>query len=79
MSFEIEQNLEFWQAFGKKLRIRRLWREMTQAQLGLRLGLSEDRARKVVSRLERGGRRCDIREALALANALGVPLQELFP
>lgn len=57
------------------LRILRVARDWHQAELARRAGLS----REEVSRLERGRHRPQPATAQALADALGVPAEALFP
>jgi len=59
---------------GKRIRILRLTRELTQQQVADAAGIS----RNFISLLERGSHSVDVVRLLRLAAALDVPLAELF-
>jgi XRE family aerobic/anaerobic benzoate catabolism transcriptional regulator len=59
---------------GRRVRLHRLYRRMTQEQLGERAGLS----RNFVSVFEIGRHGIDVRALRRLARALDVPLPELI-
>lgn len=62
------------QTFGERLKNFRTARGLDQRQLGELIHLSHT----AVSRIERGERAVKIDEALAIAEALGVPLMSLL-
>jgi transcriptional regulator with XRE-family HTH domain len=64
----------YLRALGKRVRILRLTREMTQGELAAAAGLS----RNFVSLIEHGSHGIDVVRLLRLAAALGVPLDELL-
>ena len=63
----------FMRLLGKRLRLLRLTREMTQEELADAAGIS----RSFVSLLEHGARGVDMVGLLRLAAVLGLPLHEL--
>jgi transcriptional regulator with XRE-family HTH domain len=65
---------EFLRVVGRRIRIHRLVREMTQDQLAEAAGIS----RSFLSLLEHGARGIDVVRLLRLAAALDVPLTELL-
>lgn len=64
----------YLRALGKRVRILRLTREMTQGELAAAAGLS----RNFVSLIEHGSHGIDVVRLLRLAAALGIPLDELL-
>jgi transcriptional regulator with XRE-family HTH domain len=70
-----EVDVERWlRALGKRVRLLRLTREMTQDELAAAAGMS----RSFVSLLEHGTHGVDVVRLLRLAAALEVPLAELL-
>ena len=63
----------FMRALGKRIRIARLTRELTQAELAHTAGIS----RSFVSLIEHGGRGVDVVRLLRIAAALDMPLADL--
>ena len=63
----------FMRALGKRIRIARLTRELTQAELADTAGIS----RSFVSLIEHGGRGVDVVRLLRIAAALDMPLADL--
>lgn len=63
----------FLRVVGKRIRILRLTREMTQEELAAAAGIS----RSFVSLVEHGAKGIDVVRLLRLARALEVPLDEL--
>ena len=63
----------FMRALGRRLRILRLTRELTQDELAGAAGIS----RSFISLLEHGARGVDVVRLLRVAVALNVPLPEL--
>ena len=61
-------------ALGKRVRILRLTREMTQEDLAAAAGIS----RNFISLIERGTHGIDVVRLLRLAAALDVPIEELL-
>lgn len=71
-----EVDADAWlRALGKRLRLLRLTRELTQEELGDAAGVS----RSFVGVIEHGARGVDVVRLLRLAAALDVPLDELLP
>jgi HTH-type transcriptional regulator / antitoxin HipB len=67
--------IETWlRRLGKRVRLLRLTREMTQDQLAAAAGMS----RSFVSLIEHGAHGVDVVRLLRLATALDVPLTELI-
>ena len=64
----------FQRALGKRLRLLRLVRELTQEELGQAAGIS----RSFVSLVEHGSNSLDVVRLMRLAAALGVPLTVLL-
>jgi transcriptional regulator with XRE-family HTH domain len=64
----------YLRALGKRVRILRLTREMTQEELAAAAGMS----RNFVSLLEHGAHGVDVVRLLRLAAALDVPIEELL-
>jgi XRE family transcriptional regulator, aerobic/anaerobic benzoate catabolism transcriptional regulator len=64
----------YLRALGKRVRILRLTRELTQEELAAASGMS----RNFVSLIEHGAHGVDVVRLLRLAAALGVPLEELL-
>jgi transcriptional regulator with XRE-family HTH domain len=69
-----EDPAAYLRALGKRVRILRLTREMTQEELAARAGMS----RNFVSLLEHGAHGVDVVRLLRLAEALDVSLVELL-
>lgn len=65
---------EWLRALGKRVRILRLTRELTQDELAVAAGMS----RSFVSLIEHGTHGVDVVRLLRLAAALDVPLAELI-
>jgi len=65
---------EYQIAFGKRIRLLRLEREMTQEQLGARSGLHPN----YICSIEKGNRNVGINSVCKLAEALGVSPAKLF-
>lgn len=64
----------YLRALGKRVRLLRLTREMTQEQLGEAAGMS----RSFVSVIEHGTGGVDVVRLLRIAAALDVPIEELL-
>jgi transcriptional regulator with XRE-family HTH domain len=64
----------YLRALGKRVRILRLTREMTQEDLATAAGIS----RNFISLIERGSHGIDVVRLLRLAAALDVPIEELL-
>jgi transcriptional regulator with XRE-family HTH domain len=64
---------EFLRALGKRLRLLRLLRELSQDELGQAAGVS----RSFVSLIEKGAHGVDVVRLWRLAAVLGLPLHEL--
>lgn len=62
-------------AFGQKVKEARQEKHMSQEELAFRSGLH----RTYISSIERGKRNVSLVNIRRLANALGVPLQDLIP
>jgi len=70
-----ELNVDAWlRGLGRRVRILRLTREMTQDDLAVAAGMS----RSFVSLIEKGTHGVDVVRLLRLAAALDVPLAELL-
>ena len=70
-----EIDLDGWlRALGKRVRILRLTKELTQDELAVAAGMS----RSFVSLIEKGTHGVDVVRLLRLAAALDVPLAELI-
>jgi XRE family transcriptional regulator, regulator of sulfur utilization len=70
-----EVDVDLWlRALGKRVRILRLTKEMTQDDLATAAGMS----RSFVSLIEKGSHGVDVVRLLRLAAALDVPLAELI-
>jgi transcriptional regulator with XRE-family HTH domain len=68
-------DVDLWlRALGKRVRIMRLTRELTQDELAAAAGMS----RSFVSLIEKGTHGVDVVRLLRLAAALDVPLAELI-
>lgn len=63
--------------FANRLRAARTALELSQAELGARVGIPEDVASTRVNRYERGVHEPDLATAEALADELGIPLPAL--
>ena len=75
MSSGAELDVDAWlRALGRRVRILRLMREMTQDDLAAAAGMS----RSFVSLIEKGTHGVDVVRLLRLAAALDVPLAELL-
>jgi transcriptional regulator with XRE-family HTH domain len=61
--------------WGQRLRQQRLAAELSQEELAARAGTTQS----TVSQVELGNRRPDLDVQVALAEALAVPVTELFP
>jgi transcriptional regulator with XRE-family HTH domain len=71
----VEDAAQAWLAQGgKRVRILRLTREMTQDQLGAAAGIS----RSFVSLIEKGTHDCSVLRLWRVADVLGVPLVDLL-
>ena len=70
-----EDDAAFMLAIGKQIRILRLTREWTQAELAYFSGLS----RAFLALMERGGHGVDVVRLSHVAKALSVPLSDLLP
>ncbi len=68
-------NRLFLRAMGKRIKLTRIDRELSQEQLAARAGMS----RNFVSSIERGAHGVDVVRLRALAWALGVRLDQLLP
>jgi len=64
----------FLRALGKRVRLLRLMKELTQEELGRQAGVS----RSFISLFEKGEHGIDIRALLRIAHALDLPLAELL-
>lgn len=64
---------KFLRALGKRLRLLRLLRELSQEELGQAAGVS----RSLVSLIEKGAHGVDVIRLWRLAGVLGLPLHEL--
>lgn len=64
--------------FAKRLREARLSAGLSQRELGLRIGLSEDVVSSRINRYERGTSEPDFQTARRLADALNLPLSSLL-
>jgi transcriptional regulator with XRE-family HTH domain len=64
---------EFQLRLGRRIRTLRLRRELTQEALGARAGVNY----KYLGAVERGERNPSVKQLLAIAQALGVELQDL--
>jgi len=73
--FSREQNRVFLRAMGKRIKLARIDRELSQEQLARRSGMS----RNFVSSVERGAHGVDVVRLRALAWALGVRVDQLLP
>ena len=65
---------EYLRALGKRVRILRLTRELTQEELATAAGMS----RSFVSLIEHGSHGIDVVRLIRLAAALDIPLAELL-
>jgi transcriptional regulator with XRE-family HTH domain len=66
---------EFLRLMGKRIRLARVDRELSQEQLAARAGMS----RNFVSSIERGAHGVDVLRLRRLAEALGVDIAALLP
>ena len=66
------------ETFAKRLKEARLSAGLSQRELGLRIGLSEDVVSSRVNRYERGTSEPDFQTAARLAEALDLPLLSLL-
>ena len=73
MSADRPEDRAFLAELGRRLRLHRLYRDLTQEQLGERAGLS----RNFVSLFEQGRHGIDVVALRRLAQALAVPLPTL--
>ncbi len=73
--FSPEQNRVFLRAMGKRVKLTRIDRELSQEQLARQAGMS----RNFVSSIERGAHGVDVVRLRALAWALGVRVDQLMP
>jgi transcriptional regulator with XRE-family HTH domain len=64
----------YLRALGKRIRLLRLTRELSQAELAEAAGMS----RSFISLIEHGTHGVDVVRLLRLAAALGVPLEDLL-
>lgn len=72
---DTQVDVEAWlRGLGKRVRILRLTRELTQDELAEKAGMS----RSFVSLIEKGAHGVDVVRLLRLAAALDVPLAELL-
>ena len=69
-----EESAVFQRALGKRLRLLRVVRELTQEELGQAAGIS----RSFVSLVEHGSNSLDVVRLMRLAEALGVSLPVLL-
>jgi transcriptional regulator with XRE-family HTH domain len=70
-----EQSRAFLRALGKRVKLTRIDRELSQEQLAVRAGMS----RNFVSSIERGAHGVDVVRLRTVAWALGVRIAELLP
>jgi transcriptional regulator with XRE-family HTH domain len=68
-----EDEVAFLRALGKRIRLLRLLRELTQGELAEQTGMS----RSFVSIIEHGTHGVDVVRLVRIATALGIPLPEL--
>ncbi len=73
--FSRAQDQVFLRAMGKRIKLTRIDRELSQEQLARRSGMS----RNFVSSVERGAHGVDVVRLRALAWALGVRIHQLLP